>query len=225
MRDNKTSQSAQEYDANVGKTIPLYRFFHEQSLRLIEVCHPQPATWLDTGCGSGILVAEAARRFEETHFTLADPSSAMLEVAQAKLPPQTGRYSYINAGTEDLDLPPDSFDIITAVLSHHYVSPEVRRDITKKCCNLLRPGGMYITFESIRPLTEAGLKIGLERWRQAQLQAGKSPEAVTKHISRYGIEFLPITIAEHLEVLQNSGFTTVELFWASYLQAGFYAVK
>lgn len=90
---------------------------------------------------------------------------------------------------------------------------------------MLKPGGVYINVESIRPLTEKGLQVGLERWRQAQITAGKPLESVTKHISRYGIEFLPMPVSYHLDLLREAGFTTVELFWASYLQAGFYAVK
>ena len=57
---------------------------------------------------------------------------------------------------------------------------------------------------------------------EEQLAAGKSPDAVAKHISRYGVEFLPVTVAEHLTVMGNSGFAAVELFWSSYMQAGFY---
>jgi tRNA (cmo5U34)-methyltransferase len=224
VRDNKTSQPAQEYDSNINKTIPMYRLFHEQTLDLVETLMPQPQTWLDAGCGTGILACEAVERFSQTLFTLADPSAAMVEIAQFKLPQQR-RCTYIPAGTEDLTLPADSFDVITAILSHHYASPEIKRRITENCYRMLKPGGVYINFESIRPLTATGLQIGLDRWRRAQLRAGKSPEAVTKHISRYGIEFLPITVAEHLKLLNGSGFTAVELFWSSYLQAGFYAIK
>lgn len=224
-RDNATSQPAQEYDSNINKTIPLYHLFHEQALDLVGTHNPKPLAWLDTGCGTGILAVEAARRFESTAFTLADPSSAMLEIAKDKLSHLHDRFTYVTAGTESLALQADSFDVITAILSHHYACPEDKLQITANCYNLLKPGGIYINFESIRPLTESGLQIGLNRWRQAQLKAGKSPEAVTKHISRYGVEFLPIPIVDHLQLLSNSGFSTVELFWFSYLQAGLYAVK
>lgn len=225
MRDNKTSQSAQEYDANIEKTIPLYSLLHEQTIGLIESYQPHTKSWLDTGCGTGILIEKAAKHFAGTQFTLADPSNAMLDIAQAKLSTDQERCSFLASGTENIKLPPNSFDVITAILAHHYASPEARQEITKKCYSLLKPGGMYITFESIRPATETGLQIGLERWRQAQLKSGKSVDAVTKHIARYGIEFLPITIAMHLDVLRDSGFSTAELFWASYMQAGFYAIK
>jgi tRNA (cmo5U34)-methyltransferase len=224
-RDNKTSQPAQEYDANIEKTIPMYRLFHEQTMDLVTTLHPEPQAWLDAGCGTGALAARASEKFDITRFFLTDPSSAMVEIAEEKLLDIRDRCTFIVSGTEELHLPHESLDVISAILSHHYVSLEVRQLITENCYHMLKPGGLYITFESIRPATETGLQIGLERWRQVQLQTGKSPAAVAKHISRYGIEFLPIPIAQHLDLLRDSGFTTVELFWASYLQAGFYAIK
>lgn len=225
MSDNKTSQLASEYDANIEKTIPLYRMFHQQTVDIVSVFNPQPQSWLDTGCGTGRLAVEAAKIFTATQFTLADPSCAMLEIAQDKLSAHKQCCTYLLGGTEEISLPDNSFDVITAILAHHYVVPEVRRNITAACYRMLKPGGIYITFESIRPRTDIGLKIGQAHWQREQLAAGKSPDAVTKHISRYGVEFLPVTVAEHLTVLGSSGFAAVELFWASYLQAGFYAIK
>ncbi|MGD0231966.1 MAG: hypothetical protein ABSC19_16690 [Syntrophorhabdales bacterium] len=46
-----------------------------------------------------------------------------------------------------------------------------------------------------------------------------------EHRSRFGKSYFPITIAEHLELLRATGFSTVEIFWLSHMQAGFYAIK
>ena len=82
-----------------------------------------------------------------------------------------------------------------------------------------------MTFETIQPCSDAATAIGLRRWRQHQLAGGKSAEEVEKHISRYGVELLPITIEEHLRLLRQVGFPVVEILWASGLQTGFYAIK
>lgn len=226
MRDNKTSQPAHEYDAKVEKTIPLYSLLHEQTLSLIEAAAPQPGAWLDAGCGTGALVSKARLRFPETRFTLADPSDAMLDIAKAKFAAEeSAHWDYLRSGTEALECQAGSFDVITAVLSHHYLDLGARGTATANCFRMLKTGGIYVTFESIRPQTETGLQIGLERWRQAQLKAGKSPDEVSRHINRYGIEFLPISINSHIDLLRNTGFASVEVFWISFMQAGFYAVK
>lgn len=225
MRDNTTSQPAAAYDANVAKTIPFYPLFLEQTLDLASVLQPTPLRWLECGCGTGNLVAQAIERFPRTRFTLADPASPMLELAKQKLTTAAEQCEFIQSASEDILLPSESFDLITAIMCHHYLPPEGRQRITENCFRLLAPGGAYINFETIRSSSQKALTIGLERWQQAQLAAGKSPEAVTKHIQRYGIELIPISIADHLSLLTQVGFSTVELFWTSYLQAGFYAIK
>ena len=39
------------------------------------------------------------------------------------------------------------------------------------------------------------------------------------------MEYFPLNIAEHLGLLEKTGFATAEIFWHSYMQSGFYAVK
>ncbi|WP_425058268.1 Carboxy-S-adenosyl-L-methionine synthase [Sporomusa carbonis] len=222
MRDNKTSQPAAEYDANVHKTIPRYHLFHDETLDLVKVAVPRPQSWLDTGCGTGTLIVKAIEQFEHLRFVAADPSEGMLDIAAGKL--ANNDITYVLSGSEDLHYP-DSFDVVTAIMVHHYLNEEGRRKATQNCFHMLKPGGIYITFETIKPNTENGTQIGLKRWRNAQLLSGKSPEAADKHISRYGSELLPITIAAHMELLTETGFSTVEIFWVSGMQAGFYGIK
>lgn len=222
MRDNKTSQAAAEYDANVHKTIPRYHLFHDEVVDLVRAIVPRPLAWLDTGCGTGTLILKAVDQFEQTKFVAADPSAAMLQFAAEKLASQN--VTFVAAGSEEL-VYTDNFDVVTAIMAHHYLDREGRRRATRNCYAMLKQGGLYITFETIRPATANGTQIGLERWRSAQIANGKSPDAANKHISRFGSELLPVTLAEHRELLAETGFSTVELFWVSGLQAGFYGIK
>ena len=119
----------------------------------------------------------------------------------------------------------DSFDVVTAIMAHHYLDAAGRRQATRNCFTMLKQGGLYITFETIRPASETGTQIGLKRWRQIQIANGKSPEAADKHVSRYGSELLPITLEAHMQLLKETGFSVVETFWVSGLQAGFYGIK
>ncbi len=116
-------------------------------------------------------------------------------------------------------------DIITAIQCHHYLSREGRAKATRVCCDLLKEGGVYITFENIRPLTEDGTAIGKQHWINFQLSHGRNEKEIQKHLERFDTEYFPITIEEHLELLRVAGFKTVELFWYSYVQAGFYCIK
>lgn len=54
---------------------------------------------------------------------------------------------------------------------------------------------------------------------------GKSLEDCQKHISRFGVEYFPITISEHLEILNLAEFEVAEILWVSNLQVGVYGIK
>ena len=116
-------------------------------------------------------------------------------------------------------------DVITAIQSHHYLSPEGRRDTTRVCFDMLAPEGLYVTFENVRPLTERGIDVCLRRARDFQIASGLGVEFADDHVKRFDTQYFPITVEEHLAVLRETGFSAVELFWFSRMQAGFYAVK
>jgi tRNA (cmo5U34)-methyltransferase len=227
MNDNKTAHMAKEYDGKVRITIPNYEFFHSETINLVKTVRPEPEKWLDTGCGTGTFVLFAMKVFNNTSFVLADPSVEMLAIAKEKLSqPGSIRAEVMQpVSSEEIDLPDKNFDVITAIQAHHYLDVKGRKGATRNCFRMLKSGGIYITFENIRPLSEKGIKIGLERWKQLQISQGKTDAEAENHTRRFGVEYFPITITEHMELLREVGFSTVELLWFSYMQAGFYAVK
>lgn len=225
MNDNKTSHMASVYDEQVRQTIPEYVLFHDQIIDLVKACNGSPGVWLDTGCGTGTLAMKALEQFKETSFILTDPSVDMLNIAKTKLAGNNRVRFAGSDGTLELDLPGASIDVITAVMSHHYFDIESRRKATENCFRMLKNGGVFVTFENIRPNSEKGVQIGLERWKRFQLARGKSEESAQKHLMRFNTEFFPITLEEHRHLLREAGFGVYEVLWVSYMQAGFYAIK
>ncbi len=225
-KDNATPHSSGEYDEKVRKTIPFYDAFHDETIELVKAVG-NPALWLDTGCGTGTLVEKAAAIFPTSRFLVADPSEAMLKAATARLSSLQDRVTFLGrfdtaglAGRLD-----DAPDVITAIQSHHYLRPSGRRDVTRVCFDMLAPGGLYVTFENVRPLTERGIEICLKRARDYQLASGLSEGFAADHAKRFDTQYFPVTVEEHLALLRETGFSVVELFWFSRMQAGFYAIK
>lgn len=222
--DNATPHTAETYDQQVRRTLPYYDCFHEETLNLIKASGLAPKTWLDTGCGTGTLTQKAIAQYPETHFLLADPSSVMLQVAKQKLQGNTN-VAFVEAPTENLTDIATRFDVITAIQSHHYSTEEGRQEATQVCYNLLNPKGLYVTFENVRPFTQQGTAIDLANWKNWQIRSGKPQAQAEAHIKRFGVEYHPITVEEHLSLLRKAGFSVVELLWYSCMQAGFYCIK
>ncbi len=226
--DNTTSHLASDFDVEVVVTIPYYQSFHDETVNLINAMDFNPKTWLDTGCGTGAMVNRAIKDFPETKFILCDPSVDMLDLAQQKLKSYPFGDLLFLKPLPTQDFPPGlcaSPDVITAIQSHHYLTPDQRKKATQGCYELLRDDGVYITFENIRPATLEGTKIGMEYWKNFQIKSGRDPKVADVNLDRFDREFFPITVEEHLQLLRETGFRVVELFWFSYLQAGFYAIK
>jgi tRNA (cmo5U34)-methyltransferase len=225
---NATPHLPEDYDARISGVLPYYSSFHQETINFVKSLPSSPEVWMDTGCGTGSLVNKAIGEFPSTKFLLLDPSEGMLEQAKEKLSSlPAGNMEFLRASptqefSQKLEEKPD---VITAIQCHHYLSREDRAKATRVCYNLLKEGGVYITFENIRPLTEEGINIGKRYWGNFQLTHGRSEKETEAHLERFDTEYFPITVEEHLELLRKAGFKTVELFWYSYMQAGFYCIK
>jgi tRNA (cmo5U34)-methyltransferase len=227
-QDNRSSHNSKDYDIEIIDTIPYYESFHDESLKIIKTILDDPNIWLDTGCGTGTLVQKALKKFDNTYFILADPSLEMLNLAKHKLsknyPDRLYFLEPIETGNIILgdDCRPN---VITAIQSHHYMSLTERFEATKNCYQMLKQNGIFITFENVRPTTSRGVEIGMEYWRNFQESRGRDQKKVEMHLKRFDVEYFPITIDEHISLLKKSGFSIVEIFWRSYMQAGFYCIK
>ncbi len=228
--DNTTPHKAANYNNEIRNTIPFYDSFLEETINIVRILKPSVKIWLDTGCGTGTLVTRAFLHFPDTRFVLADPSESMLNQARKFLGeiPESCLHFLNPAGTENIrtgtiNIPQP--DVITAIQCHHYMDKSTRLTATRNCFELLSEGGIYITFENVRPDSERGTALALDRWARFQLSRGKTEEMVSEHRQRFNTVYFPITIGEHLQLLKECGFATCELFWHSYMQAGFYAIK
>jgi tRNA (cmo5U34)-methyltransferase len=227
QHDNVTAHSSSEYDEQILKTIPYYSKFHEETIHLVEAYIQQPKIWLDTGCGTGVLVHKCFEVFHETQFILSDPSEAMLEVARQNLSEHTNMVKILEpVTTQDIPLYfTTKPDVITAIQAHHYLSVPDRIKATKVCYDLLNVGGIYITFENVSPMTKLGIEIGKQNWGKYQFSKGKTKQQVENHLARFGNEYFPITVEEHIDLYRRCGFKVVEMLWYSYMQAGFFCIK
>lgn len=226
--DNPTAHNAVDYDRNVRKMFPFYEAFHSETLDLVRTARPSPRLWLDTGCGTGYLVERALPLFPQTRFVLADPAETMLEFAKNRLagaPSDRVRFLALS-DTESLAGQLDEApDVVTAIMCHHYLDAGARRRAAAAVYDLLSLGGLYVTFEHARPASKEGTDVGLARTRAWQIGQGKEPEVVDRHMARFDTAYFPITVAEHLALLRDCGFSVAELLWYSLMQAGFYAAK
>lgn len=98
---------------------------------------------LDVGCGSGRWSRWLAARGADVVGV--DPTAAMLETAR-RLSPDV-RFERMSA--TDLDFPPESFDIVTAVTVIQHLQPSEQERAAAAMVRVLRPGGTLFVFDLI----------------------------------------------------------------------------
>ena len=222
MNDNRSAYNAKVYDEHIVNVLPYYYEYAAQVIDLVKNMGKEDPKWLDTGCGTGTMVSRAREAFPGASFTLCDPSEKMLDEAKKKL--QGANIVFRNISSSELEYDAE-FDVLTAIQCHHYYDREGREQATRRCYKALCESGIYITFENIRMSTDASDEIALKRWANFLRDHGNSEEDVKMQMDRRGVETHPITIEQHMELLKKCGFTSVNILWASYLQAGFWAIK
>lgn len=210
------------YDKGIRQTLPYYEDFYKQVTDILKVSGRNPISWLDIGCGTGKMYAEAKKELSISSFVFTDISEEMLEISRNRFQ-RKGNHFQKMAAQEVSDI--DRYDVITAIQVNHYMTQEERGEAVKRCYRALKPGGYFFSFENIAPTTEAGRELFLHRWQRFQVQNGKSIDEAVRHGKRYGKDYFPITISAHLALLEECGFHTAELIWMSYMQAGFWGMK
>ena len=113
-------------------------------------------SFLDLGCGDGILGATILGRYPNCRGILADFSEPMLQLARERLHDYADRLTFLNVNYAVPDwsaaaksgLP---FDAIVSGYSIHHQPDERKRALYAELFNLLRPGGWFINVEHIAP--------------------------------------------------------------------------
>lgn len=222
MKDNISAFNSTEYDVKIKHTLPFYEEFYKQVVDVVKIHNPQALTWLDVGCGTGKMGYAALNQLDIERFVFCDSSAEMIGIVQKRF--DVPNVSFLISDIQKLEYS-SQFDVVTAIQVNHFFHEEDRIKAIQNCYRALKPEGIFITFENFAPFSDLGKQLYLDRWKAYQLSQGKSATECENHISRYGNDYFPISISEHLEIMNSCGFKAVEVLWISYMQCGLLGFK
>lgn len=158
-----------------------------------------------------------------SRFVFCDISTEMLAISKDRF--HLTNTQFITSSGQELSYK-EEFDVITAIQVNHYGTlDDERAKAVQNSYNALKNDGIFITFENYSLYSNVGETLYLRRWQNYQMQQGKSMESSREHVGRYGKDYYPISISEHMEVMKAGGFNVVEILWVSYLQVGLLGIK
>lgn len=204
------------------RTLPFYEEMFQQVVDIVRILNLQSFRWLDVGCGTGKMARTVLDNFDIQKMVCIDVENKMLERAESFCDDE--RVEFLQCDVRELSYQ-EMFDIVTAIQVNHYFKKNERISAIKNCYDCLAENGIYISFENFAPDSKDGTRLYLERWRQFQIENGKTQEGADLHIKRYGRNYFPIPISESVRLLKDCGFRMVEVLWLSYMQVGILARK
>jgi len=148
-----TEDVVQRYLEGVRGGIPLAAEQIRILLRLVAAAVPDVGSFLDLGCGDGVLGRALLGQWPSAHGVFLDFSEPMLAAAREKLGvASTHRFILQDYGVPDwtaplADLRP--FDVVVSGFSIHHQPNDRKRAIYRDIFGLLRPGGIFLNIEHV----------------------------------------------------------------------------
>ena len=183
---------------------------------------------LDIGCSDGLMLdALFTRLGSSCRFTGIDISEPMLNKARERFSEQIMR-GQITISNCDLrtDFPSGEFDLITSILSIQFTPIEYRQHIIQNIYDSLSDNkGCFIMVEKVLGNTDYLNKLMVDTYYTMKEANGYSQEQIErKRLSLEGV-LVPVTNEWNIQLLKQSGFRQVDVFWRWMNFVGYIAIK
>ncbi len=148
---------AQHFVHGVRGSLPLAQTQLDVMVRIIRAWLPEGvSSFLDLGCGDGILGRALLTVYPQTVGVFADFSAPMLDAAQEALTAHPNGANqvllandYADPGWVEAMQPYAPFDVIVSGFSIHHQPDTRKREVYQEICDLLRPGGVFLNLEHV----------------------------------------------------------------------------
>lgn len=181
------------------------------------------ADMLVLGAGGGLELKSFAEAQPGWRFCGVDPSAEMLALAERTLGPLSSKVK-LHEGYIDT-APTGPFDGATCLLTLHFIPLEERRRTLAEVHRRLKPGAPFVIAHHSFPWQGGGKARWLARYAAFATASGVPAANAENAITAIG-DRLPILSPDEEEaLLEEAGFTDVELFYAGFTFRGWVAYK
>ena len=152
----KSASLSAKYLKGIRGAIPLAGEQIDILVRLIGAARGDAvSSFLDLGCGGGILGAAILRRWPQARGLFLDFSEAMLQAAREELAPYGEQVTFLDADYSDpawVNTASEGggpFDAVVSGFSIHHQADERKRQLYGEIYDLLSPAGVFLNLEHV----------------------------------------------------------------------------
>jgi SAM-dependent methyltransferase len=183
--------------------------------RVVELC-----------CGSGEQARLVLEHLPEARLLALDGSPTMLEQTRTTCAAHAGRLTLrqFDLAASDWRALEPAPDAICSSLAVHHLDGAQKQELFRDLHAVLRPGGIFVLADLIRPASEAGWRIAAEDWDRAVAERSSrlyGDDRAQKKFAELRWNYFswphdntidhPSSVAEHITWLDAAGFEAIEL--------------
>ncbi|TGT77406.1 class I SAM-dependent methyltransferase [Mesorhizobium sp. M2E.F.Ca.ET.166.01.1.1] len=227
-------QGAQQWtESNSRSFLDYGRYFvpeRERQIDMIADLIPAaPRSLLVELCpGEGLLSQTLLERFPDSRLLALDGSDRMLEQTRATCRDHADRlntatFELADRGWRSFSEPPHAF---VSSLAIHHLDGRQKQILYADLAAALRPGGVLVVADIVRPPSASGLAIAARQWDEAVRSRSLAIDgdlAAFAEFNRLGWNYFrnpdgepidkPSSLAEQLAWLTEAGFSAVDCIW------------
>lgn len=200
-------------------------------LQLIEYYRKsEKGTFLDFGCGDGVVSRIILSKFPGCHIDLLDGSEVMIEKVKAAGMKNTDILQMTFSEWTDLNVE-NKYDLIFSSMAIHHLDSYEKSRLYAKLFNALKFGGLLVNMDVMKPASKKVEDFHFAMWDNSIAeQLENNPEELKKHeniTSAYKNkpENKPSSLISQLQMLENAGFEDVDCHYKNGIFAMFSGVK
>ncbi len=237
MENWKTEKLAAIYLEGVRGAIPFANEQMEIILRLINSFKPDMASFLDLGCGDGILGRMIFSKWKDAKGVFVDYSEPMINAAKSKNEPfhnqsifavlDFGDAEWLTAVSKELPV-----DVVISGFSIHHQPDHIKKRVYKEIFDqVLKPGGLFLNLEQVKSPTQELEAVFNEFFMDSmrKFQRENNSSVSIENIEQGFYEDKKVNILSPVEEqclwLRETGFTQVDCYFKAFEMAIFGGVK
>lgn len=216
-------QLASGYDRLSAKLAPINRGLH-YLLESVFADLPFEAQVLCVGVGTGEELIYLANRFPRWHFTVVEPSGAMLNICRHRA--EEARITsrcYFHEGYLDSLPTKNAYDAATCFLVSQFIlDQETRSDFFHKIAIRLKSKGILASSDLSAEVGSEGYEALISLWRNVMISSDTSSEGLSRMKATYAKDVAVLSPAVVATIIQSGGFEMpTQFFQAGLIHAWF----
>ncbi len=219
---------ASVFDDMVSRSVPMYRESMDASISLADTFVSKNSRVYDIGCSTGTLLMNCCQQFEEKNvkFIGIDSSEHMLKQAKKKISKNrlTKKVTLIKQNIED-NLSIEDATIVFMNYTLQFLRPLNRQQVLERIFKGMKRNSAFIMIEKILGNNSLFNRVYIDLYFKYKTSVGYSDSEIKNKREALENVLIPYRLDENIQLLKNSGFSSVDVFFKWFNWCGIVAIK